>query len=74
MSVTQGVVITFRLDVHIARILQNMPNRSAFIRQSIEQALGNVCPMCSGSGCRDHHHVGSGPSTHTTQTIDVKGT
>jgi hypothetical protein len=43
-------VITFKVDSELAAFLKKLPNRSAFIRHSIVEALGNFCPVCSGTG------------------------
>jgi len=62
----QGI-ITFKVDDALYSIIREMPNRSEFIRGAILSALGNVCPLCNGTGilsanqkqhwdefCRDH--------------------
>ena len=43
-------VITFKVEKELQEILNRMPNRSEFIRNSILEALGNKCPLCGGSG------------------------
>jgi hypothetical protein len=43
-------VITFKADVSLLEALQNMPNRSDFIRAAILSALQNHCPLCRGTG------------------------
>lgn len=75
MSHAQDVIISIRLDDHLARTLENIPNRSAFIRQSVELALWGVCPTCRGSGeiATDKEHVDPRRLTHSTQNSDVKG-
>ncbi len=64
-------VITFKVDEHLAHALSGLHNKSDFIRKAVLDALGNVCPVCNGSGSltvsqmshwRDfssHHHVES---------------
>ena len=42
--------VTFKVDEGLFRIIQDMPNRSEFIRSAILAALGSVCPLCSGTG------------------------
>lgn len=44
------VIISVRLDACLADTLQKLPNRSAFIREAVEQALGRCCPVCRGAG------------------------
>lgn len=43
-------VFTFKADVALSEALKKMPNRSAFIRRAVLQALDNVCPLCQGTG------------------------
>lgn len=45
----QGVV-TFKVDDALFDLLKDMPNRSEFIRNAILEALGNICPLCCGTG------------------------
>jgi hypothetical protein len=42
--------VTFKVDESLFKIIQDMPNRSEFIRSAILAALGNVCPLCNGTG------------------------
>ena len=43
-------VITFKVDFALAQALNGIQNRSDFIRNAVLSALGNVCPLCNGSG------------------------
>ena len=43
-------IITFKVDDELLQIIRDIPNRSAFIRSAILDALGSVCPLCNGSG------------------------
>lgn len=43
-------VITFKVDPTLAEVLEQMPNRSEFIRSSILSALDSICPLCMGLG------------------------
>ena len=45
----QGVV-TFKVDDALFEIIRDMPNRSEFIRNALLEALGNICPLCNGTG------------------------
>ena len=42
--------ITFKVDSELARLLAALPNRSAFIRQALLQAIEHACPLCQGAG------------------------
>ena len=43
-------IITFKVDEDLREAMQQIPNRSSFIRSAIVAALGSVCPLCNGSG------------------------
>ncbi len=43
-------IITFKVDESLAEELKMIPNRSAFIRNALLQALENECPLCHGTG------------------------
>ena len=43
-------IITFKVDDELFSAIQNIPNRSEFIRSALVEALGSVCPLCKGSG------------------------
>ncbi len=53
MSKGKSVVMTFRVDAHLASALEKLPDRSAFIRRAIENALHEPCPACAGKGVVD---------------------
>ena len=78
-------VITFKVDARLAELIGRLPNRSQFIRTAILEALGNVCPLCQGSGTltpdqlqhwnvfRAHHGVtqcGNCEATHLQCDLD----
>lgn len=44
------IIVTFKVDEEMARLLQSIPNRSKFIREAIRTRLGVPCPACGGSG------------------------
>jgi hypothetical protein len=43
-------IITFKVNADLLKAIKDIPNRSAFIRKAIIEALGSVCPLCNGSG------------------------
>lgn len=61
--------VTFKADPGLAAELKKLPNKSEFIRKALLQAIGNECPLCSGTGTltpnqlkhwkefKDHHHA-----------------
>ena len=57
-------VFTFKTDEDLAETLSRIPNRSEFIRNAIEAALENRCPLCNGSGS-----LTKAQSKHLTQFL-----
>lgn len=43
-------MVTIRVDQYLANMLKSIPNRSAFIRDAIRDALARQCPVCHGAG------------------------
>ncbi|MFW5870108.1 MAG: CopG family transcriptional regulator [Candidatus Sumerlaeota bacterium] len=43
-------VVTFKADATLIESLQDVPNRSEFIRSAIIAALEGACPLCKGTG------------------------
>jgi len=43
-------VITFKVGKSLADSLRAIENRSQFIRDAVQAALENTCPLCRGSG------------------------
>lgn len=53
-------VVAFKVEEELAEILNELPNKSAFIRKAIVAQLSMACPLCQGSGVlpkglRDHY-------------------
>ncbi len=50
-------VVSFKVEAELARLLNGLPNKSAFIRKAIAAQLGTACPLCQGQGTvtRDVH-------------------
>lgn len=46
----KSVVVTFRVDAHLAEALERIPDKSAFIRDALQQSLHETCPACNGVG------------------------
>lgn len=51
--------ITFKADDDLYNLLDSIPNKSEFIRNSIYMAMNNICPLCNGTGilnsCQQKH-------------------
>jgi hypothetical protein len=43
-------VVAFKVEQELAELLNQLPNKSAFIRKAIAAQLGIACPLCRGSG------------------------
>ncbi len=48
------MVVAFRVDRHLAKELERLPDKSAFIRGAIERAFHVACPVCEGRGTVSH--------------------
>jgi len=56
----KSAVVAFKVESELADILNELPNKSAFIRKAIVAQLNMACPLCNGSGVlpkglRDHY-------------------
>ena len=55
-------VVAFKVEEELADFLNNLPNKSDFIRRAIYSQLGVVCPLCQGAGSvskETHDHFAS---------------
>ncbi len=43
-------IISFKADRQLVAALNNIPNRSEFIRTAVLRAMDNICPLCQGTG------------------------
>ena len=43
-------VVAFKVEEELADFLNQLPNKSAFIRKSIAAQMSMACPLCNGSG------------------------
>ncbi|MBI4580743.1 MAG: hypothetical protein HY718_13635 [Planctomycetes bacterium] len=50
MAQQKQTVVSFRVDHHLAEILNNLPDKSAFIREAILRRFHTECPFCRGRG------------------------
>ena len=53
MAKSKSVVVTFRVDAHLAEALARRPDKSAFIRKALTPPFHETCPACSGEGRMD---------------------
>jgi hypothetical protein len=50
---SKSVVVTFRVDAHLAEALERLPDKSAFIRKALTTTFHETCPACAGEGRLD---------------------
>ena len=50
MPRSKSVVVTFRVDRHLAEALDKLPDKSAFIREALRRSFHETCPACGGEG------------------------
>jgi hypothetical protein len=43
-------IVAFKVEDDLAVFLNNLPNKSDFIRKAIMAQFGMTCPLCTGSG------------------------
>ena len=43
-------IVAFKVEEELAEFLNNLPNKSDFIRKAILSQFGMTCPLCTGSG------------------------
>lgn len=53
MTKSKSVVVTFRVDAHLAEALERLPDKSAFIRKALTTTFHETCPACAGEGRLD---------------------
>ncbi len=66
-------VITFKVDANLSKAMEDIPNRSEFIRMAILTALNNTCPLCSGRGTltmEQQKHWENFTENHTVEKCD----
>ena len=57
MGKTKEKTVTFKVDEELYQQLENIPNKSQFIRTALSSAIENFCPLCNGSGVMSHHQL-----------------
>lgn len=50
MPKDKGVIVSFRVDRHLADVLKKVPDKSSFIRDVILRSFYETCPVCRGRG------------------------
>ena len=47
---TKSKIVAFKVEEELAEFLNNLPNKSDFIRKAILAQFGMTCPLCTGTG------------------------
>jgi hypothetical protein len=47
---SKTAVVAFKVEEELAELLNQLPNKSAFIRKAIAAQMGMACPLCTGTG------------------------
>ena len=64
----KSAVITFKAEGKMLEALNDIPNRSEFIRAAVLNALSETCPLCGGAGflnAKQRQHWEEFSSQHT---------
>jgi len=65
----KSTIVAFKVEDELAQFLDNLPNKSEFIRKAILAQFGMTCPLCVGSGV-----VQKGVHDHYKPVIDAHDT
>lgn len=66
-------IITFKAEDALVEAMQDIPNRSEFIRSAILAALDGACPLCHGTGvlnANQQRHWQEFSRTHQVQPCE----
>lgn len=66
-------IVTFKAEEALVEAMEDIPNRSEFIRSAILAALQGVCPLCHGTGVLSTHqqrHWKDFSRTHSFERCD----
>ena len=73
---TKSKIVAFKVEEELAEFLNNLPNKSDFIRKAILAQFGMTCPLCVGSGVVSkglHDHYKPILEAHTSNDAIVVG-
>jgi len=62
--------VTFRVESDLADALRQLPNQTAFVERTIREALGQLCPLCHGTGEAPGVHLAVSNLKRTIGRID----
>ena len=70
---TKSEIVAFKVEEQLAKFLNNLPNKSDFIRKAILAQFGMTCPLCTGTGVVGrglHDHFKPVIAAHTKRPCD----
>ncbi len=73
MATNKPEVISFKVSPEMLEALEDLPNRSEFIRNALGAALDSTCPLCSGTGQlspKQRTHWGKFAKSHQVTKCD----
>lgn len=50
MKNRKQIAVAFKADAKLAELLNQLPNKSEFIRKAIVAQIAKTCPLCKGTG------------------------
>ncbi len=66
-------IVAFKVEDDLAKFLDNLPNKSEFIRRAILAQFGMNCPLCTGTGVVSrgiHDHFKIAIATHNNRPCE----
>jgi hypothetical protein len=63
-------IVTFKAEEALIEAMEDIPNRSEFIRSAILSALQGVCPLCHGTGVLNTHQQRHWEDFSRTHTVE----
>ena len=72
-KLTKSEIVAFKVEAELARFLNDLPNKSDFIRKAILAQFGMTCPLCTGTGVVPrglHDHYKPVLTAHTQRACD----
>ncbi len=67
-------IFSFKTDEELAESLNALPNRSEFIRNAVQAALDQQCPLCRGTGSlteQQKEHLDEFLNLHALEKCDT---
>jgi hypothetical protein len=72
-ATTKSKIVAFKVEEDLADFLDNLPNKSDFIRKAVLAQFGMTCPLCTGTGVTPrgvHEHFKLVIADHSTKPCE----